>query len=404
VELMNPRLALGLIGMAMAASPLAACSASSDASPDGGGGHGALEGGKTAEPDAGRPGEMADAAPSEAGSTKDAAGGSDAGAVEGGAVSPDAGGAGRQSLVWVWMDYPDSLAAVAANAASFTHVSPSLYQLNYDYTSGVAQMQSDDGPDDFDGLSSAQIASMIHAAGMKCIPLIQAGAGNSGTDQGIQNVLADSPGGTQAAFISAMVGEAVAKGYDGYSLDWEVGGGTDHATYGTELIAFLGAFRSALHDEGMLLSLIVGDWYVEQSDCSGDTGLVDLKGVSPNVDQVIMMAYDTTLGTPPASCTASVENPQSCGNDFASDMNLMCAYVPEEEISIGYDSDPNAGNNPIAGACVSATQASGIPAVAIWPEYNTAGPSGGYAFCDTTDISPAGATWFELLAGFLAGK
>jgi hypothetical protein len=63
-----------------------------------------------------------------------------------------------------------------------------------------------------------------------------------------------------------------------------------------------------------------------------------------------------------------------------------------------------AGNNPIAGACVSATQASGITAVAIWPEYNTAGQNGGYAFCDTTDISPSGTTWFDLLSAFLADK
>jgi len=60
------------------------------------------------------------------------------------------------------------------------------------------------------------------------------------------------------------------------------------------------------------------------------------------------------------------------------------------------------GNNDIAGACVSATEAAGITAVSIWPEYNTAGPNGSYALCDTTNISPSGATWFDLLAGFLA--
>ena len=353
------------------------------------------------------------------GSAADAGGGSDAAAHDAGGSSPgdaathsdasdpepgtaDAAAPGRQSLVWVWMDYPDSLAAVAANKSSFTHVSPSLYNVNYAYTSGVATLQSDNGPDNFDGLSSAEIASRIHAAGMKCIPLIQAGAGNSGTDQGIQNIVGDSPEGTQAAFISSMVQEAVTKGYDGYSLDWEVGGGTTYAAYGAGLVSFLGAFQSALHQHGMVLSLIVGGWFVEQSNCSGNTGFVDLAAVAPNVDQVIMMAYDTTLGTPPAACTTSVKNPQNCGNDFASDMNLMCAYVPESEISIGFDSDPNAGNNPIAGACVSATQTAGVQAVAIWPEYNTAGANGSYAFCDTTHIAPAGATWFNLLAGFLA--
>lgn len=318
------------------------------------------------------------------------------------AGGPDAAASNRQSLIWVWLDYPDSLATLAQNKASFTHVSPNLYDVNYAYASGVAEMQSDDGPDDFDGLTSAQIASKIHAMGMKCIPLIQAGAGNSGTDQGIQNIVGDAPSGTQSAFITAMVQEAVTKGYDGYSLDWEVGSGTTYATYGTAMTSFLGAFQSALHAKGMQLQLIVGSWFVYQSNCSGDTGFVDLQAAAQNVDQVIMMAYDKTLGSPTTQCNASVANPANCGNDFATDMNLMCAYVPLSKINIGYDSDPAGGNNDIAGACVSATEAAGIPAVSIWPESNTAGPNGSYVLCDTTDISPAGATWFQLLAGFLA--
>jgi hypothetical protein len=117
---------------------------------------------------------------------------------------------------------------------------------------------------------------------------------------------------------------------------------------------------------------------------------------------MIIMAYDTALGSPPTQCNASVSNPQNCGSDFGSDMSLMCAYVPLDKINIGYDSDPANGNNDIAGASVSATEAAGITAVSIWPEYNTAGPKGSYVLCDTTNISPAGATWFELLAGFLA--
>jgi len=300
------------------------------------------------------------------------------------------------------MDYPNSLAAVAANAKSFTHVSPNLYDINYAYKSGVAELQSDNGPDNFDGLSSAQIASKVHQMGMKCIPLVQAGAGNSGTDQGIQNIMGDSPAGTQSAFITAMVQEAVTKGYDGYALDWEFGGGTTYAGYGKAMTSFLGAFQTALHQHGMVLQLIVGSWFVYQSNCSGDTGVVDLPNAAKNVDQVIMMAYDTALGSPATTCDASVSHPENCGGDFGTDMNLMCAYVPLDEINIGYDSDPAMGNNDIAGACVSATEAAGITAVSIWPEYNTAGPNGSYALCDTTKISPAGATWFDLFAGFLA--
>jgi hypothetical protein len=398
-----------LLAMAAAVMTAACSSGSTPASADLPGDAGSQtshDGGAMPPTDAGGGGTDASPSSSDAGTSPSddaATPGADGSSAEGGGA--EAGAPGRQSLVWVWMDYPDSLAAVAANPSAFTHVSPSLYDLNYAYSSGVAEEQGDNGADDFDGLSSTQIAQKIHAAGMKCIPLIQAGAGNSGTDQGIQNVLSDSPKGAQSSFITSMVQEAVTKGYDGYSLDWETGGGTTYAGYGKALVSFLGAFQAALHQHGMELQLIVGSWFVEQSDCSGDTGFVDLAAVSPSVDQVIMMAYDTTLGTPTATCTpASIKDPTTCGNDFASDMGLMCAYVPLDKINIGYDSDPMAGNNPIAGACVSATQASGITAVAIWPEYNTAGQNGGYAFCDTTDISPSGTTWFDLLSAFLADK
>jgi hypothetical protein len=388
---------------------MAGCSSTSTPGPAG---DSRDDGGTSSSVDSGTSATEAGGASEDAGSTEASASGGDSAASSadgstadaGGTSTADAAGSDRQSLVWVWMDYPDSLAAVAANSSSFTHVSPSLYNVNYAYTSGVATLQSDNGPDDFDGLSSTQIASKIHAAGKKCIPLIQAGAGNSGTDQGIQNIIGDSPQGTQSAFITAMVQEAVTKGYDGYSLDWEVGGGTTYSGYGPGMTSFLGAFQSALHAHGMVLQLVVGDWYIRQSNCSGGDGYVDLQAASSNVDQVIIMDYETGLGSPTTSCNASVSNPANCGNDFGSDLNLMCAYVPLDKINIGLDSDPNAGNNDIAGACISATLAADIPAVSIWPEYNTSGPGGSYLFCDTTNISPSGTTWFTLLSDFVSGK
>jgi hypothetical protein len=310
--------------------------------------------------------------------------------------------AGGQSLVWVWVSYPQSLAAAFAHPESFTQIAPCLYNLNYSYTSGVAEFSSYGAGDDFDGLTSSQIASQVHVAGMQCVPLIGAGAGNSGVDQGIQNILSDSPAGTQSAFIGAMVGEAVNKGYDGYDLDWEVGSSTDYASYGQQLTSFLGAFQSALHAHDLTLEFIVGDWFIRQSDCSGDTGFVDLMAVSAVVDQVIVMDYAASLGSPASVCPASQPNPAPCGGDFASDLDLTCALVPMDKVSIAFDSDPSAGDNDIAGAAVAATKAYGVRNVAIWPEYNMNGPDGGYAFCDTTNISPAGATWFALLAEFVS--
>ncbi len=309
--------------------------------------------------------------------------------------------AAKQSLVWVWVDYANSLNAVAANSASFTHVSPALYQMNYDYTSGTPQFWNT-ATDSFSGLTSTQIAQQVHAMGMKVVPLIFAGAGNGGTDQGIHNVITDSPAGTQSAFITSMVNEAVAKGYDGYNIDWEVDTAqTPYATYGAALESFLGAFKTALHAHGMQLSFDLGTWYIKQTYCSGGTGVVDLQAIGANVDLAIVEAYANQLGTPSTSCPASLPDPQNCGPDFMSVLDLMCVYVPNANISIGYNANPssNLGNNPVAADSVKATQAYGIRDVALWPDMNADGPNGSYQFADSKN-NQQGTSWYALLASF----
>lgn len=82
----------------------------------------------------------------------------------------------------------------------------------------------------------------------------------------------------------------------------------------------------------------------------------------------------------------------------------MCVYVPNAAISIGFNANPTTGSNDIAGSVVSTTQAYGIHNVAIWPDYNTDGPNGAYVFLDAKNIAPANATWFQLLADFLAAQ
>ena len=74
----------------------------------------------------------------------------------GGSAQAGAGGRsslsppGKQSLIWVWLDYKNSINTVIQNKASFTHVSPALYQLNYAYTSGTPKLLN---PDDMQGTS-----------------------------------------------------------------------------------------------------------------------------------------------------------------------------------------------------------------------------------------------------------
>ncbi len=301
---------------------------------------------------------------------------------------PDASpSAAKQSLVWVWQDYANSLAAVVNNASSFTHISPALYQLNYDYVSGLPQLLN--GDDNYDGLSSSDITQKIHDAGLKCIPFMYAGAGNGGTDQGIQNVLSDSPAGAQSSFISSMVSEGVTKGYDGFNLDWEVSNTDD--SYSDKLIAFLGAFKKALNAQNMVLSIDIAGFYIEQCNGSGGTGLVDLTKLGPSVDQAIIEDYATGFNNAGASCPASLPTSPSsvdCDDDFGGGLDAMCD-LPSNVVSIGLIVQ---GTNPFASQALAGISSYGFRSVAIWP--------GNGLFLDPSGI-PNGATWYSLLAGFL---
>jgi hypothetical protein len=301
-----------------------------------------------------------------------------------GAVAPDAG-AGKQSLIWVWQGYASALSSIAANAKSFTHVSPALYQINYAYTSGVAKQVNTN--DNYDGLSSAQVCQRVHAAGLKCVPLMYAGAGNFGTDQGIQNILNDAPAGTRNAFITAMVGEAETKGYDGYNLDWEVGN-TGYAAYGTKLVSFLAAFKSALNQHDMTVSLDLGTWYVRQCTGSGGDGLVDLAQLGHSLDLAIIEAYSGTLGTTPTSCPATNPSQINCDKDFLSQLSMMC-NLPPDVVSIGLISP---GTNSFAPSALADVSRYGFTRVAVWPD--------DAQFLNASGM-PQGNTWYSVLAGFL---
>ena len=295
----------------------------------------------------------------------------------------------KQSLVWVWQDFANTLDVVASHAGSFTQVSPALYQLNFDYASGPAKLLSGD----FDGLSPKQVADKIHAAGLKCIPLMYAGSGNSGTDQGIRNLLDDSPGGAQASFISSMLADAAQYGWDGYNLDWEVGD-TDHS-YSDKLVSFLVKFRDALHAKGLTVSLDLGGWYVQQCNESGSNGFVDLTTLGASVDWAILEDYSGALGNVGAAgCPSGLKTPIACSSDFAGGLNAMC-MLPPANVSIGLISPEggNGGTNVFAGDALAAVNAYGYRAVAIWPDDSV--------FLNDNHISPSGATWYSLLADYL---
>jgi hypothetical protein len=290
---------------------------------------------------------------------------------------------GKQSLIWIWQNYSIGLANAIANANSFTHVSPALYQLNYAYQSGVAQGVNANGV--YNGLTGKDMAAQLHAAGLKMVPLMYAGAGNHGVDDGIQSIL-NNPAVAQN-FITAHVQEAVANDYDGWNLDWEVLT-TTYDQYGANLITFLTAFKTALHAQNMELSLDLGGWYVKQCTASGGSGLVDLAALGPAVDQAIIEDYAGTFDGSTDKCPSPVPSEQDCST-FGNGLSVMCGTT-NSVVMIGLIAP---GTNTFADQALGAISSYGFKSVALWPDDSP--------LLDSRGI-PNGGTWYSVLGTWLA--
>ena len=324
----------------------------------------------------------------------------------------DAGVRGRSSIGWA-VDYPDDvLTVIRAHPSAFTHVAVLMYEMNT-YTGGAAPFWNTPGGKDVfqHGLTSANLAQKVHAMGLKVLAGVMGGQ-EFGSNQGIIDILDDSPSGTQATFISAMVNEAQSKSYDGYALDLAMGGApagliVNRAHYGAKMETFLGSFRSALHQQKMVLTVALVPNDVEQSCTSYGTGVFDLLQLGRYVDLTMLEAYGTTMGTGSSRCPASYSDPAACfsGNifgPFADAVDLLCANTAQQaQMTVMMNASPSM-TNPFAGSALALVESYGIGSVSVFPQINTAGDGGSYSIYDSTGISPAGADWFTLLSAFLA--
>lgn len=314
--------------------------------------------------------------------------------------------AGRESWVWVYTDFATSLQTMASNKASFTHVSPAFYTVNYTYSTGVADYTTcpnngsdanctSNGTNSFDGLTTQQFTTQATAAGFATVPLIYGGSGNDGTDTGVQALL-DNTGGAGTAFISAMTTEAVTNGYAGYNLDWEVGATID-GTYATKFVTFVNDFKAALSPHGMILSADAIVSNVDGTNCSGNSGYLDFTTLATSsIDRIIIEDYVNTLGTATTSCqnvVLSTSTPPDCDFTLTGELNMMCSpNLPLDKAVIGLEADPS-GTNPIAGTAFSTMESYGFTRVAVWPQA---------PFMSTSGIVPSGSSWYALLSGFLS--
>jgi hypothetical protein len=321
------------------------------------------------------------------GSSGSASGGSDAGgdattATDGAPAeaSAEASGpnGGRQVLVWV----PTYLNNFAQNIMSvttttpkaFTEVSPDFYTMN---TSGTPTISGTT----FDGLSIAQVATQVHGAGMKLIPLIYGGSTDYPTFLGDSNA--------QSTFITWMVTEAQTNAYDGWNIDWE-----PNNINSMQYISFLSAAKTALHQQNLILTVDIGGWYIQQCGASG----IDLTQLGAAVDVAIIEDYAGGEGTAPTTCAGAPSGMISCNPDpssyFGAQLGLMCDVSPTSAVSIGLiDGNGGTGANPFLPQALADIAAIGFTQVAVWPDEDP--------FLVPTNI-PNGGTWYSNLAQFLA--
>ena len=344
------------------------------------------------------------------------------GAAIGGATGTTTGGTtgtttgGHESWAWLYTAWQPSLNAIATNKASFTHISPTFYSVNYNYQSGVAAYSTcgsgslggyncaDMGTNNFDGLTTKQVTQQLTAAGMATVPAIYGGGANGGTDSGVHNLL-NNTNGAATAFISAMVTEAVNNGYAGYNIDWEVTSATGSA-YADKLVTFLNNFRAALAAHGMSLSFDVISSNINGTWCSGNDGYADFAKLSAStVDRIIIEDYTASLGTMSTSCqaaTLSSSSPIVCPiNSNGSDVtaigmfNFMCSNLPASKIVIGLESYSGATND-MAGQAFAAMKAYGFTRVAVWPQAEA-----GYPFLSSAGFVSTASNWYTQLSAFI---
>ncbi len=211
--------------------------------------------------------------------------------------------AARQSWAWVYTNWTATATALTSHASSFTHISPTFYDLNYDYKSGAAEYwncSSTTPSCNYEGQTPAQYTATLTKAGFLVVPLIYAGAANSGTDQGVQNILNDANGEAES-FITAMTAEAVTQGYAGYNLDWEMS--STGSAYADKFVTFVNNFKTQLAKHNMTLSADAIVSNVNGTWCSGNDGYLDFGKLSTSsLDYVIVEDYTGSLGTASTMC------------------------------------------------------------------------------------------------------
>jgi spore germination protein YaaH len=339
--------------------------------------------------------------------------------------SPATGGprGGRESLLWVPNSNMQSNLDnyVYNNPSSFTILAPSLYTI--DSNTGV--FEADSSVSGYSG-GVPQANADIRNHGLVDTPIIaavtQTCSGCTSFDPGIETLLKNQNNNIQN-FINAAISAAAftynGQNYklQGYNIDFEPSTSVNcgsGCSISQEFDSFMQQFASALHQNGMQLSVDVAPWNMIQSETPGSGVFWDYAGLASSVDYVTDMdyvshfcysqqSYPNTQNSENGCVFIGTLNPNDYqGYTFYDQWYLTTKYVPLSKAMIGVESigcgqDFGAGSNCIGGIDVNWLVTNGISNMAIWPTEGT--------FLDASGLTPSpypsNYNWINLAAAFM---
>ncbi|MGV1004517.1 MAG: glycosyl hydrolase family 18 protein [Candidatus Nanopelagicales bacterium] len=264
--------------------------------------------------------------------------GAAAGLLLAGLLAPAANAETRR-IVAGWLpawDLPNSLNAVASNAAVFSEASPFLYKATA--AGGSTTVTTETSAD-----VVASTLGSLRASGVKVIPSL---ADNS-APRAMAAVLASPT--SRAAHVAQVVELVMANGFDGIELDYEkfafADGTSSWASTRPNWVAFVQELSAALHAQRKSLSVAVPPTYAAGQTSAAGYWVYDIASIANSIDSLRLMTYDYSV---------SAAGPIAPLSFVTRSLDYAVSVVPSRKVMVGI---------PAYGRVWTAANGDGSPAV-----------------------------------------
>jgi hypothetical protein len=306
----------------------------------------------------------------------------------------------KQSLVWTFQDYSQSLTDVFANPTSFTAVSPfDDTIIGYTLTStgafeNVGGTENICDPSCNSAATIEWVEGQIYSHNMLVEPTIaavdQSGSCSGAYTVAIKDLIEDSSSTQQSIFITPLLNELTANGQHitGVNIDFEPTLGCYSSTDSTDYTNFLNNLGTQLHKHAIALSVDVFEYLSNKLGGPWDFSAI---GASRGVDYIIM---EDEGG-----------NTLSNFESIAQYLNGLSPAVPLAKQGVAIGSAPcTSGDNCIGDSATSYLVQNGFPIMSAWPLFNSDGGGGTYLFLDSTQWQtsppPTYSNWYGEMKSF----